>query len=270
MALFNNFDIADVIGEAYRHNKKVVEQDLQQYNDMLFKIIADEINGKREDILNQFKTKIQETSGKVNVVSIPLWTYNVRHFFTPREIYLAELENMPYTDRIDRVNADEERDAVYSANGWHWTIGLMSPVQWLDEETNWTLRPVPVDLIVRKTDLLHRLSNLFQGHVWITREYVGFVHEDQHCQARKIVLRAHFHVKGLNRYKYKVNALNAAKAKYLNYSEIERYDGYKPILTGPGLEPPQTPPASPTQTPAEPPPVQRFRWSCHCCSSDPE
>lgn len=250
MALFSNFDMAAVIGEAYQHNAKVLERELQPYNDMLFKIISDEIKTKRDDILEQFKTQIKETPGRARVVSVPLWTYNVRHFLTSREEYQTEFAKLTYMERVNKSRENRELYKLHEDNGWHWKIGVLSPVQWLDEDTNWSLRPVPVDLVVGKTDLLLRLSNLFADtHVWVKREYDGFIHDDDRCKINKIVLRAHFHVEGLGRHVMRTKALKRVQDKYARYQNYAPEEGHQVTLIGPGLEPPKTPPASPAVPP---------------------
>lgn len=251
MALFNNLDIADVVAEAQRHNSRVLEDELQPYNDMLFKIISDGIKAKHDNILEHFKTRIRLAPRYIKVVSVPFWAYNVRYFRQSREEYAATLRAVPYTERYARVNDDQERDSVYRSNGWHWTIGALSPVQWLDEEETWKLRPVPVDLVVRRTDLCQRLSTLFQGHVWVAREYHGTIHEDAHCEVRSFALVAKFYVDGIGDRPAWVDALKRTTTKYsAHVIEEEDYLSPNVVLTGPGLAPPRTPPTSPVRPPA--------------------
>lgn len=263
MALFNTFDIATVIGEALKHNSDVQEKDLQPYNDILFKIISSDIESKRDEILDQFKVKIRESPGRVTVVSVPLWTYNTRFFNSTREEYNAELLKLTPSERINTGRANRELFKIHRDNGWHWMVGVSSGnnYEWDDEFTemtlqeNWSLKQVPVDVVVRKTDLLQRLSNLFvDGRVWVTREYLGYVHDDDRCRVDKMALRAYFYVDGFQRRTAQRRALKDVRTKYASYSGFVPQEDHIVTLTGPDLEPPRTPPASPTvsRTPKAP------------------
>jgi hypothetical protein len=270
MALFSNFDIAAVTGEAVVHNSNVLANDLQPYNDLLFNIISDEIKTRRGRILEHFKTNIKETPGNVRSVSVPLWSYNVRHFLTTRQEYYTELAKLSYMERVTKDAEDRALRKIHEDNGWHWTIGVESSVQYLDEETRWTLRPVPVDLVVRKTDLLQRLSNLFAGQrVWVSREFAGCLHDDDRCRVEKIVLRAHLHVNGFGHMLGRTRALKNTADKYpASYKPYKPFAEFGPaasekvVLMGPDLAPPKTPPTSAVSTPAAP---KASRKRCDSC-----
>lgn len=266
MALFNTFDIAGVVAEAQQHNNKMLADDLQPYNDMLFKLIADNIKTQHDFILERFKTNIKTTPGFSKVVSVPLWNYNVRYFFTNRQKYWADFATLNYMERVNKAQEAADQRRLHEDNGWHWTIGAMSPVQWLEEETSWRLRPVPVDLVVRKTDLLQRLSNLFdtdmhsQPHVWVTREYCGRIYEDDHCEVQRIALTANFYVGGIAHQTVRTEALKRTALKYAaRVDEEEDFLSPRVVLTGP---PPQTPPSSPVRPPT---PRAPRRPRCESC-----
>lgn len=273
MALFSNFDIAAVISEARQHNDKVLADDLQPYNDILFKIISDELNTKRDDILEQFKTKIKESPSHVKVVSVPLWTYNTRQFLTTREDYETGLMKLNYYERNLVRRENDELFKVHRANGWHWMVGVRSGhhYDWDDDyaemtlHETWALKQVPVDLIMRKTDLLTRLSELFSGgHVWVSREFDSAVHWDDRCRIDKMVLRAHFHVEGFNHLVQRTRLFAALKDKYDRHTDYAVAEGHAVVLTGPGLAPPSTPPQSPV-VPSTPKAPRRER--CPTCDA---
>lgn len=268
MALFSNFDITSVICEALQHNSQVLETELQPYNDILFKVISDDIKTKREDILEQFKTNIKKTPGKAQVVSVPLWTYNTRFFTTTREEYNRELLKLAPFERGIKNRENRELMKLHRENGWHWMVGVSSGnfYEWDDDYTemtlheNWSLKQVPVDLVIRKTDLLQRLSNLFMGgHVWVTREFSDCVHYDDRCRVDKMVLRAHFHVDTFKHLIGRNRALKSTRSKYVSHADFALEENETVVLTGPGLEPPHTPPPSPA-VPATPktPSIHRY------------
>jgi hypothetical protein len=274
MALFSNFDIAAVIGEAIQHNNKVLADELQPYNDILFKIISDDIISKHDDILEQLKTRIKETPGRARVVSVPLWTYNTRQFLTSREDYNREFLKLSYMEQTLKIRENRELYGLHRANGWHWMVGVSSGncYEWDDDYTemtlqeNWSLKQVPVDLVFRKTDLLQRLSNLFQGNVWVNRAFGNVVHCDDRCRIDKMEIRAYFHVDGFDHLDVRTRALRRAKAKYARHTDYVVVEGRTAVLTGPGLEPPQTPPASPAVPPT--PKAPRATRYARCPSCD--
>lgn len=254
MAAFSNFDIASLIVEASRHNKTVIETQLQPYNDFLFNIISASIKARHDDIMKDLREKIQCSGGEVRKVEAYLWHYNVRYFKLSSKEYANKLHQLPAQEQYNKHLEGVARDAVYDSNGWHWKIG--AEFDGIIDAENWAqiydnLPMVPVDLVMRKTDLLARLSTLFHDYGWVEREVGRVVHEDETCDVRAIILKVHFYPKGVPG-GYRGNALNAAKTKYATHVDYKVQDDHRVVLRGPGLAPPQTPPSSPPATPDAP------------------
>lgn len=262
MALFSNYDIAVLTGEASQHKTKMLEKDLQPYNDILFNKIRAELEARHDEIIDQLQEKIRNAPERSRVVSVPLWSYNVRHFNQSRADYDADLMKLSPLERTAKIQADRSLAQTHVCNGWQWMIGVSSgsSYTWDDDfaimqvDTNWSLRQVPVDLVLRKTDLLLRLTNLFHEHVWVTRDFSECVRYYDECKIDKMVIHAHFYMDGFARRGYWKRSLKDTKAKYAKHARYVLEEGQKIVLTGPGLEPLQTPPGSPrdVETPDAP------------------
>ena len=243
MAVFSNIDIASLTVEASRRNKVAVETQLQPYNDFLFNIISTSIKARHDDIMQELRQKIQCSGGEVRKVDAYLWHYNVRYFNISAKEYANKLHALPAQDQYNKHMEGVARDAVYNSNGWHWKIG--AEFDGMIDSTNWpqiydNLPMVPVDLVMRKTDLLARLSTHFHDCGWVEREVGKIVHEDETCQVRTIILKVQFYPKGVPG-GYRGNALQAAMTKYANHTDYKVQDDHRVVLRGPGLAPPRTP-----------------------------
>ena len=264
MATFSNFDIASLAVEASRRNKVAVETQLQPYNDFLFNIISADIKTRHDDIMRELREKIQCTPGEVRKVDAYLWHYNVRYYkLSPKE-YANKLHELPAQDQYSKHLEGMARDAVYDSNGWHWKIG--AEFDGIIDASTWphiydNLPMVPVDLVMRKTDLLARLSTLFHDCGWVEREVGRIVHTDETCDVRTIILKVQFYPKGVPG-GYRGNALQAAMAKYAEHNDYKVQDDHRVVLRGPGLAPPSTPPQQNTP-PATPKAPRRQR--CPTC-----
>ncbi len=264
MAVFSNIDIASLTVEAYRRNKVAVETQLQPYNDFLFNIISADIKARHDDIMKELKEKIQCSAGEVRKVDAYLWSYNVRYYHLSSKEYANKLHALPAQDQYSKHLEGIAREAVYDSNGWHWKIG--AEFDGIIDASTWphiydNLPMVPVDLVMRKTDLLARLSTLFHDCGWVEREVGRIVHEDETCVVRTIILKVHFYPKEVPG-GYKGNALQAAKTKYANHQDYKVQDDHRVVLRGPGLAPPSTPPQQDTP-PATPKAPRRQR--CPTC-----
>jgi hypothetical protein len=253
MATFSNFDISSLIVESIQHDKVVVEKDLQPYNDFLFKIISDQIRAKHDEIMETLKQKIRDSPTKIRSVAAPLWSYNVRYYKKSRAEFNAEMGALTVQERMDKLAESGILDQVYEDNGWHWKIGAEFDgfVDWTAPHIYDNLPMVPVDLVVRKTDLLARLSTLFLRHGWVRRVYEDILHEDEERIARKMTLMVEFYPDGLPQ-GYQLRGFKAAKQKYATHVDYKVQDDHRVVLRGPGRAPPYTPPTSAVSTPDAP------------------
>lgn len=252
MALFNHRDILGLQADATLHNKEVAANGLQPYNDLLFKIVCNHVRARRDTILEDIRKKIQDTPGKVVAVSVPLWSYNVRYFYKTREQYNAEIRDLPLDQRFARLEQDDRLRLADNVNGWNWTIGAefdgevpprsVSPLEPYVPEVYDDLPAVPVDLIVRKTDLLKRLSTtLFPGYGWVFVDHGEPIHTDDRREVRKRTLYVLYSVSGNDPGNYKNKSLQPVAVKYATHQDYKVQDDHRVVLRGPGLAPPQTP-----------------------------
>jgi len=265
MTTFDIFDISALLGEVNKHNMAVLADDLQPHNDFLFNIIKEEVAAKHDDIMKAFKTKIRETRGKVTKVSVPLWTYKTRFYKKPWDVYKAELNEMLLDERNEKRRQEFEYDRVCTLNGWHWKIGVAykdAPIAWGEDAgafhpEAWSVNPMPVNLVVSKTDLMARLSTLFAPFVWVERAYGRVIHETRDYEIREMVLQATLYPRGL--LADKKASLEKMYEKYPhNYAQAYVLaEDEEVVLNGPDREPPRTPPVTPSPAPQEPPAIQR-------------
>lgn len=265
MALFNHRDILTIEADANLHNKEVAAKSLQPYNDLLFKIVCDHVRARRDALVEDIRKKIQETPSRVVTIAVPLWSYNVRYFYKSREQYCAEIRNMPQEHRFATLDEDRRLQMADNVNGWNWTIGAefdgdlpprsISPLEpWYPPACD-VLPPVPVDVVVRKTDLLKRLSTtLFPGYGWVFADYGETIHADDRCEVRKRTIHVLYSVSGNDPGNYKTKALYPVAVKYATYADYTVPDDHRVVLRGPGLAPPRTPPHhdTPPATPRAP------------------
>lgn len=239
MALLNHHDILTIQADATLHNKEVAVKSLQPYNDLLFKIVCDHVRSRHDAIVEDIRKKIQETPDRVVAVSVPLWSYNVRYFHKSREQYYAEIRAMPEEERFATLDQDRRLHQVDAVNGWNWTLGAEFDGHFAAFDV---LPHVPVDVIVRKTDLLKRLSTtLFPGYGWVFMNYGEPIHTDERCEVRKRTIHVLYSVNGNDPGNYKVKALQPVAVKYATHENYKVEDHHRVVLRGPGLAPPQTP-----------------------------
>lgn len=240
-------DIASLINEASRHNKMALETQLQPYNDLLFSIISSDIKTKHDDIMKELREKIQRSPGEIRNVDAYLWHYNVRYYHLSSKEYANKVHELPPQEQYGKMLEGVSREAIYDSNGWNWKIGaefdgILNANTW--QRIYDDLPMVPVDMVMRKTDLLARLSTLFHDYGWVEREVGKIIHEDETCVIRTVILKVHFYPKGVPG-GYKTKKLEAAKTKYATHETYTVLDDHRVVLRGPGLEPPQTPPSTP-------------------------
>jgi hypothetical protein len=106
---------------------------LNTYGDCLFEALQSELPPPAEVMAILLDCAYSATSP--SEIRVPLWTYQTRYWTRPGVFTLED--------------AEEDNATIYQ-NGWHWTVG-----------TTQGLQPKPVDLIVKKTDVLPRLAALY-------------------------------------------------------------------------------------------------------------
>lgn len=270
MSIFSIYDIASLQGVVELHNKKVLADDLQPYNDALFEVIVDQVSARKDDLIDSIRSQIQHHIGQVRTVTVPLWSYNTRFYKTPKREYENALDKLSYRAKVERRREEGRHNKMCEDNGWHWTVGVSSAYspRWDGEDGvytdhRWISRPVPVDLVFRKTDLLHRLSNTFSSDFWVRRTQGPVIHEDDRCVIRRINISASFYPGGL-RQRYQREFLRTAADKYADHAPFDRLEN-NVMLVGPGLQPPAevpVPEVPPTYVPS--PECECDGFVCDC------
>ena len=271
MSIFSIYDIASLQGKVQLHNNKVLADDLQPYNDVLFKMITDEVTARKDDLIDSIQSQIRDHIGRVGTVTVPLWSYNTRLYKIPKHEYESALDKLSYRAKVERRREEGAHNKVCEDNGWHWTVGVSSAYspRWDNEDGSvytehyWTFRPVPVDLVFRKTDLLHRLSNAFSSDFWVLRTPGPVIYEDDRCVIRRMNISANFYPGGV-RQRYQREFLRTAAEKYSeSYTPYDPGFENVPVLTGPGLRPrARYVPVLPIPVPEVPP--TRVPATCDC------
>lgn len=256
MSIFPVYDIENLQTEVCKHNMEIVVKDLQPYNDMLFKLIVDDLAARKDELMESMRTQVRETSGKVDRVTIPIWSYVTRFYKMDAREHRDKLVAMSYYERQATRAADEAHDRMCNDNGWIWKFGVRSKLRYFEwdgadggeYDYNWFLPPVPVDVIFRKTDLLHRLSRAFSPDTWIVRRNEDIVHQDKRCIVNKMQLYAVFYPRGIPEVS-KINLLRAVAEKYPESYDPHNFEEYHQVaaLVGPVLTPPATPPGTPVR-----------------------
>jgi hypothetical protein len=124
---------------------------LDTYGDCLFEAIQSELPPPAE-VLNVLLDCAYSATAP-SEIRTPLWSYRTRYWtrpgvFTPEDA--------------------EEDNAMIHHHGWHWTVG-----------TTQGLCPKPIDLIVKKTDLLGRLAALYGPCFRCVRGNVTWIHTER-------------------------------------------------------------------------------------------
>lgn len=270
----NSFFTAELpehnVHAAWRERKTTLRaQQLQDFNDSLYEVVADRILARRDSIYNALIHALN-TATDPNGCSVDLWTYNVAHYHS----------NGSFPD---------EMEVRLRSKGYHWLVGrvdhgfdasTVSCENWDDEgrytgewTSAWPTYPQSVHEVVRFTDFRNRIALLFgddRYRVSYTVVAEKTLTRPVTVLVQKIALRLHYHPRGL--FPRARDALLRTKAKYESYSSTTPW--YMPyVWTGtPGIretdeeeqvrpaEPPgfsnRTPPQPPSPI-GEPPPLAR-------------
>jgi hypothetical protein len=134
---------------AWKSRKTRVE--LDTYGDLLFEVIRAELPDPTE-VLNNLMDCVQYAQ-RPSDIRMPLWSYRTRYWTKPRTF---------------DTDQEEEDASMIHRRGWHWTVG-----------TNQRAHK-PMDLIVKKTDLLPRLAALYGPCFHCTRGNVLWYSTDRY------------------------------------------------------------------------------------------
>lgn len=196
---------------AWKSRRTRVELDL--YGDLLFEVIRAELPDPTE-VLNNLMDCVQSARRSADI-RMPLWSYRTRYWTRPRT--------------FDTEQEDQDASMIHT-HGWHWTIGTTQRAH------------KPIDLIVKKTDLLPRLAALYGPCFHCTRGNVLWYSTDRYDVTETTIWLVY------------------TPREQVPVPERERYtlQSGETVETERG-ELPATPPSSPRGE--EPPPLKR---ACYC------
>ena len=221
-------------------------QNLQDSSDLLYDYLRREFVTRRQSLQTDLLEVIR-TARSHRDLQIPLWTYHT-----------TVLPKLPSED-YEKVVGHLRR------HGYEWSIGQVNPhfnpeeIELWAWNWQWKTRPVTVNEIVKKTDLLQRLALLFgtDYRVVATPVAVKTVDGFDDLKVYKTQLQLHYFPNGLHQHLLDSHA-NTAR-KYENYA-APVHEGYVHLWTGvPSVVIPPLPASGsvtpPPSAPAEAPPV---------------
>jgi hypothetical protein len=143
MSFFSNSQSNQLVAAVLAKDAELTQVQLQPYADALYNIIVQDVTARRDEIFNNLLKNIK-SSKSIRSFGIPFWSYNVRYYAENKEDYESRYNTLSYQEKsqenIDRL----EREHLIRQNGWHWTMDS-----------------VPVNVIIKKTDMCARLSAFF-------------------------------------------------------------------------------------------------------------
>ncbi len=249
MAFFNDNISFDTLQDAWTERKM---ERTRIYANMLYETLEIEILGRRRESIYNSMLEIAHNADRPSDLYTTLWTYNHAYVSKcPKPFDYLKAQNKIVTE------------------GLAWSIGRTihteSPASL--EEWEWTRSPMPIDDIIRNSDVLDRLSLLFGDHflLKVVRINLGDIRlggaSDPVISRRKCRLDVHYFPKGVRH-----AILTRRDALLEKYPIVDAWGGEADqpfVWTGlkpkapplpPPLPPPQTPPSAPPLT--EPPPIR--------------
>jgi hypothetical protein len=223
MSLFTPIQLSLLKDVAISRSERLEMEALQPYADYLYDIIVEDLTRDR-DLLFSDLYKAAHVTDTPGLVSVPFWRFDACH-------------PVPETH-------DAHRHDSY--------IGV-SDITCACYGSSWSLPPVSLDVLFRKTDLCARLS-AFLGpeNIWVHPVHTTLTSSTEDLDVWENELMLDFHPHGLPH--DCLERIDAVKAKYLtSYVARPLEDGEFIERSGNAGRPPRTPEVS-TPVPTSPPP----------------
>ena len=220
---------------------EIQAQLLQDSSDLLYDHLRRDFMDRRQSLQANL-IEVIKTAGSLKDLQIPLWTYHT-----------TVLPKLPSED-YEKVVGHLRR------HGYEWSIGQVNPhfnpeeIELWAWNWQWKTRPVTINTIVKKTDLLRRLALLFgtDYRVVATPVAVKTVEGFDDLKVYKTQLQLHYYPQGLPR--YHMDSLLHTQEKYADY-KAPVHEAYVHLWTGvPSVV---SPPLPPSRSSTPPPPLER-------------
>lgn len=191
---------------------EVEEETLQPYCDLLMTQIMNDVRWKKDEILAALQEKTKTAKHKADLC-VPFWSYN--------SVIYKQSRQEAFGGRSYFTDQDEIRE-----KGYDWTLKteryVTDPAE-LEEIGHFPeydgpsaevtkLRPVRVDRVVKRSDLLLRLSKNFGMNFWVSTRLGKIIHECESYTAYKVELVLNFFPSGLP--EHRIKALLPIAKKY--------------------------------------------------------
>lgn len=210
-----------------KREQDLEEETLQPYCDLLFTQIMNDIRWKKDELFSALQGKTKTVRHKADMC-VPFWTYNAVTYKQSRD---EPISMSHYADR-DKIRQ----------KGYDWTLmteRYVTNPEELEEMGHYPeydgpsmevtkLYPVRVDRVVKRTDLLARLSKEFGVNFWVTRRRGESIHDCESYTAYKVDLVLNFFPSSLPEYKLK--PLLAIAKKYDARTNYKMMDDERFIL----------------------------------------
>jgi hypothetical protein len=183
MSLFTPIQLSLLKDVAISRSERLEMEALQPYADYLYDIIVEDLTRDRGIIFTDLY-KAAHVTDTPGLVSVPIWRFDACH-------------------PVPEVHDDDRHDSYIGvANG---------ATRWV---LNWTLPPVSLDVLFRKTDICARLSSfLGPENMWVHPVHTTLTSSTEELQVWENELMLDFHPHGLPH--DCLERIDAVKAKYL-------------------------------------------------------
>lgn len=239
MAFFSSTDVS-TLRSAFTATK--VERDrasLKFISDAVSKDILSRLEHYRETIMSDLQQQMKDTYG--SFVTVPIWTFQTCMWNTPPPWTLTGSE---YCDAFQA-----RREALEKIHNAQWETICEDYEH--NSDYNVLIQDISMSNLVRRSDVLDRLSNGFGLNFRVSWERGDIVHSEDEFTLYQSRILLHYYPKGRPAWYIKHLAKNTIDLVYQSNRELNVRGLYRYVI-----EPPMTPPLRP-QTPSSPPRLMR-------------
>ena len=223
MPLFSTIQLSLLKDVATSRSQQLEMDALQPYADYLYDIIVEEVKRNSALIFSDIY-KAAQTTDTPDEITVPFWKFDACS---------------PVPKTHDPKRQDSYIGVTEDGAGWY---------------TSWSLPPVSLDILFRKTDICTRLSAfLAPNNIWVHPAHTSLLFCDEDVDVWQNELTITFYPSGLA--PDYLERIEAVKAKYLTSYTPRPLEEGEVIASGGtmGRRAPRTPVVAPAPAPAAPP-----------------